>query len=148
MKETLELAAALCREFEGLGKVGRDGLCYPYLCPAGYPTLGYGEVVKSLSVPPITKAEAEARLLVLLPQYVVHTLKACPNLIKYPRRLAAISDFTYNLGAARLNGSTLRKRILAEDWDGVKIELMKWVRGGGRVLSGLVKRRQAECKLI
>jgi len=49
---------------------------------------------------------------------------------------------------ARYRASTLKKRINEEDWDGAKIELGKWVRGGGRVLRGLVKRRQAEAEYL
>lgn len=80
-------------------------------------------------------------------RYLPKTLTLCPNLL-LPGRLAAISDFAYNLGVGNLKASTLRKRILAEQWDLVPTELRKWVRGGGRVLPGLVSRRAAEIKLI
>ena len=76
-------------------------------------------------------------------------LKLCANLPGWgPGPLAAILDFTYNLGSGNLAGSTLRKRILADDKEGAKVELMKWVKGGGKVLPGLVKRRAAESALI
>jgi lysozyme len=61
---------------------------------------------------------------------------------------AAIIDFTFNLGIGRLQSSTLRKRINSDNIDGAKIELGKWVRGGGRILPGLVKRRAAEAALL
>ena len=44
--------------------------------------------------------------------------------------------------------STLRRRVDAQDWEAAKEELMKWVRGGGKVLPGLVRRRQAEAALL
>ena len=57
-------------------------------------------------------------------------------------------DFTFNLGAGRLQTSTLRRRINQTDWVGARLELRKWVHGGGRVLPGLVVRRQAEIALM
>jgi lysozyme len=62
--------------------------------------------------------------------------------------LAAVSDFTFNLGAGKLRASTLRRRLLAEDWEGAPHELRKWVFGGGKKLPGLVRRRAAEAALI
>lgn len=42
----------------------------------------------------------------------------------------------------------MRRKINELDWDGAKAELLRWVRGGGRVLPGLVARRQAEAALL
>ena len=64
------------------------------------------------------------------------------------RILNAIVDFTYNLGVGRLQTSTLRRKLNEEDWEGAKEQLRLWVRGGGRVLPGLVRRREAEIKLL
>ncbi len=63
-------------------------------------------------------------------------------------RLAAIVDFTFNLGAGRLQTSTLRRRIDQRDWPASAQELRRWVYGGGRVLPGLVTRREAEAALL
>jgi lysozyme len=63
-------------------------------------------------------------------------------------RLAAIVDFTFNLGAGRLQMSTLRRRINQSDWPGAAKELQRWIYGGGKVLSGLVARREAEVLLL
>jgi len=63
-------------------------------------------------------------------------------------RLAAIVDFTFNLGAGRLQTSTLRRRINQRDWVAVAQELRRWVYGGGKVLPGLVIRRDAELRLL
>lgn len=60
---------------------------------------------------------------------------------------AAILDFTYNLGEGRLRTSTLRRYVKAGDWERVRIELAKWVNGGGKKLKGLVIRRAAEIQL-
>lgn len=63
-------------------------------------------------------------------------------------RLAAIVDFTFNLGAGRLQTSTLRRRINQRDWQAAAFELGRRVRGGGRVLPGVVARRQAEVAML
>ena len=146
--EAVDVAASLCRPFEGLR-------LRPYICPAGYATIGYGTVWKpdgtqvTMEHPPIDKATAEAWLLhELRHNYLAGVVKASPSLLKYPRALGAITDFAYNLGVARYRASTLRKRIETQDWEGAKEQLMLWVRGGGRTLPGLVKRRQAECALL
>ena len=143
----IEIAAALARRFEG---------CYlrPYLCPAGVPTIGYGATYYedgtrvTLFDAPITRERAESLLLWMVrTRYLPAVLRLCPG-IDSPERLAAIIDFTFNLGAGNLQASTLRRRINAGQWDDVPSELRKWIKGGGRVLAGLVKRREAEVVLI
>lgn len=63
-------------------------------------------------------------------------------------KLAAIVDFTFNLGAGRLQTSTLRRRVNQRDWVAAGQELRRWVYGGGKVLPGLVARRAAEVSLL
>ena len=70
-------------------------------------------------------------------------MKACPTL-DTESKAAAILDFAFNLGIGNLRASTLRKRILAKDWDAVPVELKKWNKAGGKVLKGLTLRREAE----
>ncbi len=95
--------------------------------------------------PPITEAEAEIYLAHDLQTALAATLRYCPGLIAEPqRRLSAIVDFTFNLGAGRLQTSTLRRRINLRDWVAAGQELRRWVYGGGKVLPGLVTRREAE----
>ncbi len=73
------------------------------------------------------------------------TLRYCPVLATESEgRLAAIVDFTFNLGAGRLQTSTLRRRVNLRDWSIAATELRRWVYGGGVVLPGLVIRREAE----
>jgi lysozyme len=139
----------LVKVSEGLARLAR-GLVFPYLCPANYATQGFGLRVADMAVPPITPAEAERRLAAVLPVYVAHTVRLCPILAmpEHEDKLAAVADFTYNLGPAALAGSTLRKKINRGDWPGARRELAKWVHGGGRVLPGLVIRRAREAALF
>ncbi len=126
----------------------------PYLCPAGIATIGVGATYYEngarvqLTDPPITRARAEALLLWMVRTvYLPAVLRLCPA-VDNPQRLAALIDFTFNLGQGNLKASTLRKRVNDGDWDAVPGELRKWNRGGGRVLRGLVLRREAEVVLI
>jgi lysozyme len=157
----LDLAVALCKQFEGLHRLGKDGLIYPYICPAGYPTIGWGTVYKpdgskvTMEHPPITRETADAWLIEDLRKvYASAVMRQCPELFAWSltngnwRAFCAIADFTYNLGTGRLQTSTLRRKLRALDWDGAREQLALWVRGGGRVLPGLVRRRQAEAALL
>ncbi len=65
----------------------------------------------------------------------------------HPKFLLVV-DFTFNLGAGRLQTSTLRRRVNQRDWPGAASELRRWVYGGGRVLPGLIVRREATELLI
>jgi lysozyme len=146
-----QAAIDLAKRFEGFHRVPKaDPLrrAHPYVCPAGYWTIGYGHLCDPKH-PPITEAEAEVYLARDLMTALNATLRYCPVLATEPEnRLAAIVDFTFNLGAGRLQTSTLRRRINQRDWNGAKIELSRWVRGGGKVLPGLVVRRAAEIALV
>lgn len=148
MREAIEIAAALCRQFEGLRLA-------PYICPAGYPTIGYGTVNKpvgakvSMDDPPIDQETAEAWLQhELSVVYLPGVLRASPALLESPQALGALTDFAYNLGVPRYRSSTLRRCVDAGDWGAAKAELARWVYGGGRKLPGLIRRRAAEAALL
>jgi lysozyme len=147
MADAVQVAAALARRFEGL-------YLTPYICPAGVPTIGYGATfyengaIVTLKDPAITRDRANDLLLWMVrKKFLPAVVTLCPA-IDSPERLAAIIDFTFNLGVGRLKGSTLRRKVNAGDWEAVPAELRKWTRGGGRVLRGLVIRREAEIALI
>lgn len=145
----VDIAAALCRRFEGFA-------ARPYLCPSGVPTIGFGATHYldgrrvTLTDPPITKEGAERLLLRQIERvYLPAVLRQCPALSsETPERLAALIDWTFNLGEGNLRASTLRRNVNAELWDDVPAQILKWNRGGGVVLRGLVLRREAEAALI
>ncbi|MGL5724911.1 lysozyme, partial [Cetobacterium sp.] len=60
----------------------------------------------------------------------------------------ALVSFTYNLGEGALKGSTLRKKLNMGLYNAVPSEMLRWNRAGGKVLSGLVRRREAEAKMF
>jgi lysozyme len=59
----------------------------------------------------------------------------------------ALVSWTFNLGPTNLKNSTLLKRLNSGDWDDVPNQIKRWNRAGGKVLKGLVRRRNAEALL-
>lgn len=143
----VQVAAVLIRRFEGFAS-------RPYLCPAGVASIGFGSTryedgrQVQLTDPTITRKRAEQLMLWSVKNvYLPAVLKLCPG-VPDAYKLAALIDFTFNLGAGRLRASTLRRRVNAQDWAAVPSELRKWTRGGQKVLKGLVARREAEVALV
>jgi lysozyme len=139
-------AAVLVRKWEGFR-------ASPYLCPAGVPTIGYGFTrypdgrAVTLLDPPMTREHADAMLVWFIRnRYEPLARRLCPT--ASGPVLVAVVDFLYNLGEGNFKASTLRRKLLARDWDGSRVEFGKWVRGGGRILRGLVLRRADEAALM
>jgi len=132
------LALALIKKYEGFSnKV--------YICPAGYKTIGYGHLIKSKDKVGdyLSRAEAEE----LLQNDIIFYAMAVMQLIKVPlteMQFAALISFTFNLGSAALERSTLRQKINRFEYNWAAEEFLKWVFAGGVRLSGLVKRREEE----
>lgn len=118
-----------------------------YQCPAGVWTCGYGATGPDIG--PGTRwtmEQARDRMVSDASLFLAGASRLCPN--ADGPRLAALSDFAFNLGLTRLSASTLRKCVISNDWPGAGLEIKKWVRAGGRVLPGLVARRNAEAALL
>ena len=140
MVNDLEALYVLIRRFEGCRLT-------PYYCPAGVLTCGWGST--GIDVFPgqsWTQEYADKRMALDAAKFARGVLIACPGL--QGEALCAIADFAYNLGLGRLQASTLRRKLNSGDMEGAKAELAKWVRGGGKVLPGLVIRRQVEASLL
>jgi lysozyme len=140
MRHITPAGLALIKRFEGFSPT-------VYICPAGYPTIGYGHVVKlqeqgkfSNGITP-EQAEALLRQDVQTAEYAVLRLIAVPLT---DGQFDALVSFTFNLGAGALQRSTLRRKVNRSDHAAVPAEFRKWVWAGGRRLEGLVRRREAE----
>jgi lysozyme len=148
--EVPRAAIDLAKRFEGFCRVPKSDpdRAYPYVCPAGFWTIGYGHLCDARHLP-ITMEEGEAYLAADMADALKGTLRYCPVLATEPQgRLAAIVDFTFNLGTGRLQTSTLRRRVNQRDWQGAATELKRWVYGGGVILPGLVTRRAANAAML
>lgn len=144
----IQTARDLCLVFEGM-------YLKAYLCPANVPTIGVGSTFYedgrrvSLADPPISRERAMELLEHELQACLPKVLRLCPELSAWgDKATGAILDFAFNCGTGALQSSTLRRRINADDPESARSELMKWVRGGGKVLPGLVRRRAAEAALL
>lgn len=136
----------LIKRFEGLE-------LKPYKCPAGIPTIGYGNTYYpsgskvKLTDPTITKEKAEELLKFLLGSYEKSVDSFCRDDISQ-NQFDALVSFAYNCGVNNLKSSTLLKKVNANPNDPtIKAEFLKWNKASGRVLAGLTKRRQAEADL-
>lgn len=130
-------------------KVQEGWVPHPYICPAGYPTIGYGHRIPSMDAKPITKAQGEQLLRNDMRGARDAVLALSPNLIHTDeRRTAALIDFVFNLGASRYRSSTLRKRVNEEDWAAAGREMRRWVYAAGRVFRPLVRRRDTAARWL
>ena len=118
-----------------------------YHCPAGVCTIGYGHT-SAAGAPEvrdgmiITQADAED----ILKRDIVKYEVAVMDLVKVKltqNQFDVLVDFAYNAGVGNLKSSTMLKKINSGNLDMVPAELMTWTKGGGKVLPGLVRRRQA-----
>ena len=132
------------KEFEGLRLKA-------YKCPAAVWTIGYGHTSAAgspivTSDLEITREAAEEILKKDMGQYE-------DGVSKYVKvgltqgQFDPLVDFAYNAGVGALQKSTLLKKVNAGKFDEVPAEFMKWTKGGGKELPGLVRRRRAEVKL-
>ena len=118
-----------------------------YKCPAGKWTIGYGSTFYQDKTPvkegdTITREKADE----LLHWY-------CDTQIKYPRKdlsdnqKSALCSLIYNIGQSAFDKSKCKKAIVAGDWAEAHRQ-WDWVTAGGKILPGLVIRRQKEKKLF
>lgn len=117
-----------------------------YKCPAGVPTIGYGHTKGVTMGMEISQSVADK----YLAEDVAPLEKTINKLgINFRQgQFDALVSFMFNLGEGSFNKSTLKKKILAGAKDAeIAEEFKKWNKAGGKVLAGLVKRREAEAKL-
>jgi lysozyme len=137
---------ALIKSYEGFRSK-------PYLDSVGVPTIGYGTTFYSngnkvtLKDAPISEATAT----IYLKEFLSHYEKFVDSILRddvNQNQFDAILDFAYNEGIGSLKSSTLLKKINLNPNDpSIRKEFMKWVKAGGVVLPGLVKRRTEEANL-
>ena len=144
MRHITEDGLDLIKRFEGF----RPTI---YICPAGWPTIGYGHVVRESERERFSAGIDERAAEELLRRDVETVEKAVLRLIHVPlsnKQFSALVSFTFNLGAGALQRSTLRQKVNREEHKAVAAEFRRWVWAGGRKLKGLMRRRAAEAALF
>lgn len=131
----------LIKQFEGFKPE-------PYVCSGGYLTIGYGhKLLPSDNYKTINIEKAGVILENDLRRVERAVIKYIDSNIN-DDQFAALVSFTFNLGPAALQRSTLRQKINYGLYDEIEQEFLKWVYAGGRKLVGLVKRRRVESDLF
>jgi lysozyme len=135
--QTLSLIA----EFEGF---------FPktYLCPAGYPTIGYGHLLldheRFLIDAELTRHQAiELLRSDLIFAYDIRPYLSDPDRLE-PHQLDALTSLTYNLGYPEISRSLLVKHINENKIEAAYDFFAPWRGINDKVIAGLVKRRLAE----
>jgi lysozyme len=133
---------ALIRAFEGFSASA-------YHCPAGYLTIGYGHVIGAAERDSLRRVD-DMQAETLLRQDTQKAGAAVLRLIHVSLtqgQFDALVSFTFNLGSGALQRSTLRRVINRGEHGEVPAQMKRWVWAGGRRISGLLRRREAEARL-
>ena len=134
-------AIQLIKKFEGFS-------AKPYLCPAGIPTIGYGETYGvTMDMPPITEDQAREMLMERLLEFE----GAVTGFVQTPltqNQFDALVCFVYNIGAGAFVKSTMLRKLNAKDYKGAANEFLRWNKANGVELLGLTARRKAERDLF
>lgn len=117
-----------------------------YKCPAGVWTIGYGHTSTAKQGMTITAQQAEELLRTDLT--TAERAVSSHGLGLNQNRFDALVSFVFNVGSGNFARSTLLRKIRTNPADAaIAAEFFKWNKGGGKVLPGLVKRRQDEAAL-
>ena len=146
----------------------------PYLCPAHIWTIGYGHVLYQEQIRlPVVRVEGKATPMIrkempLKPEdnrvwtkteidelfrtdvgtFERGVLRLVPGVVGRQGSFDALVSISFNFGLGNLQRSTIRMRANRGDWNGAADAFRVWTKGGGKVLPGLVKRREAEIALF
>lgn len=119
-----------------------------YLDVAGIPTIGYGH--KLLPGESFAGGVTEAQAEEILARDAAHAAAAVSGLVHVPLsqgQFDALVDFTFNLGAGRLEQSTLLRDLNAGQYSAAALQLLLWDHAGAKELPALKTRRRAEFKM-
>ena len=136
----------------------------PYRCPALLWTVGVGHVLypdqgrlkledrkgyalKDADNRVWTQDEVDALLRRDLARFEQGVARMCPAATGSQGRFDALVSFSFNVGLGTLQRSTLRARFNRGDYDGAAAEFMKFTKAGGKILKGLVNRRNDEVRM-
>ena len=161
-----QAGAELMHRFEGCRN-------RPYLCPAHIWTIGYGHVLyqEQIKLPMVkangyngairkefplaegdnrvwSKEEINQLFASDVSSFERGVLRLVPGVAGMQGSFDALVSFAFNAGLGNLQRSTIRMKANRGDWFGAADAFMAWTKGGGRVLPGLVKRREAERALF
>ena len=139
MKTSME-GLALIKKFEGCELKA-------YQCSAGVWTIGYGHTKDVVEGMEITQEQAEQMLVDELHEYESYINKYVTVALSQ-NQFDALVSWVYNLGPANLSASTMLKVLNSGEYEDVPAQMKRWNKAGGKVLEGLIRRREAEACLF
>jgi lysozyme len=137
----------LIKHFEGIHKK-------PYVCPAGYWTVGVGHLITRDSVLPsswnhtFSSGEIDDLLRADLQRFELGVLRMLRPVQPSQSIFDCFVSFSFNLGLGTFQRSTVRSAFIRGDKKRAAEVLLKYCRAGGKILLGLVRRREAEYALL
>jgi lysozyme len=137
----------------------------PYRCPALLWTVGVGHVIdpahaavkyedrRNLPIPDgwdriLTMGEVDALLAQDLTRFERGVARLCPASLGHQGQFDALVSFAFNVGLGNLQRSSIRMRYNRGDIEGAADAFLMWTKAAGKVLPGLVKRRNDERALF
>lgn len=132
----------LIEKYEGFSQIA-------YRCPAGVWTIGYGSTTWANGEPvkqgdTITQEDAKS----LLDSWLMGNFFPKVRHVQLSKdQLEALSSLVYNIGWPAFAKSKCWKAIQAKDWE-TAFKNWDWIKAGGKVLPGLIKRRAEEMFLF
>ena len=161
-----EAGAKLMHQYEGYRTK-------PYLCPAHIWTIGYGHVLyqEQIKLPVVrvngytgmirkemplkpednrvwTKEEIEKLFADDVASFERGVLRLAPPVAGRQGAFDACVSFAFNAGLGTFQRSSIRMKLNRGDWEGAADALLLYCMGGGKILAGLKKRRDAEKALF
>ena len=118
-----------------------------YQCAAGVWTIGFGSTHNIEEGMNISKDRAEELLLEDIAEFEESVLESV-DMPMSQHQFDALVSWTFNLGPSNLKASTMLKVLNKGDYEDVPEQIKRWNKAGGKVLDGLIRRREAEALLF
>jgi len=118
-----------------------------YLCSANVPTIAWGRTKNVYLGDTCTQEQANEWLKEEMPEYEGY-INDNVEVELNQNQFDAMVCWVYNLGAGNLRSSTLLKVLNNGEYDEVPSQIKRWNKAGGRVLEGLIRRRDAEAAMF
>jgi len=134
---------------EGLGLIKKFEGCEleAYVCAAGVWTIGYGSTKGIKEGDSISQEEADNLLLHEMDEYEGY-INDYVTVDLDQNQFDSLVSWVFNLGPANLKASTMLKVLNNKEYEEVPNQMKRWNKAKGKVLEGLIRRREAEALLF
>lgn len=131
----------IIRDFEGHSLT-------TYLCPAGVPTISWGITGPNIKMGmTITEEESKAMFMHKIQEFA-HRLDACVCVTLNKNQYIALLSLIWNIGPTNFMKSSVLKFVNEKKMEEAAQAFSKHCKAKGKVLKGLVRRREREAELF